>query len=185
MNKESFIVNEILSKEDLTKLQKYAMMMWATQPNYDNSFGRHQWADTPELKEFHEKLVDLARQHFNNSDIKPSWCLMSIYEGKEAKLWKHKDDNACTYHINFCVFQKTAWDLWVEGKPYLLKENDALFTYGNELEHWREDFPEPETNLVCNVFFFYCEPDHWYFTEGPQYLYTHIRSSEQISNTEI
>lgn len=178
MKRESFIVNNILPKEDLTKLQRYAMKMWSTEPNYDNSFGRHQWANTPELTEFHEMLTNVAREYFDKPDIKPSWCLMSIYEGKEAKLWKHKDDNACTYHINFCVFQKTPWELWVEGTPYLLNENDALFTYGNELEHWREGFPDPENNLVCNAFFFYCEPDHWYFTEGPEYLYTHIRNKE-------
>lgn len=175
MNKESFIVNNILPPSQLKKIQQYAMQMWSTSPNYDHSFGRHQWANTDELKEFHEMLTDMAREYFNKPDIKPSWSLLSIYEGNEAKLWKHKDDNACTYHINFCVFQKTPWELWVEGKSYLLQENDALFTYGNELEHWREEFPNPENNMVCNAFFFYCEPDHWYFTEGPEYLYTHIR----------
>jgi hypothetical protein len=176
--KESFIINNILPKEELTKIQKYAMNMWINYPNYDEAFGRHQWANTPELKELHEKLLDLAREYFEEEDILPSWCLMSIYEGKEAKLWKHRDDNACTYHINFSVFQKTPWELWVEGKPYLLEENDALFTYGNDLEHWREEFPDPDKNMVCNIFLFYCKPDHWYFTQGPDYLYTHIRADK-------
>ena len=176
--KESFIVNNILPKKELLDFQRYAMKMWATQPAYDNSFGRHQWANTEELKHFHTMLLDFAREYFEEPDIEPTWCLMSIYEGIDAKLWKHKDDNACTYHINFCVFQKQPWDLWVEGKPYRLMENDALMTYGNDQEHWREDFPDPENNLVCNAFFFYCKPDHWYFTEGPEYLYTHIRQNK-------
>lgn len=130
-------------------------------------------------------LTEFARDHFESEELKPSWCLMSIYEGKEAKLWKHKDDNACTYHINFCVFQKTPWELWVEGKPYLLEENDALMTYGNDQEHWREEFPDPDNNLVCNAFFFFCEPDHWYFTEGPDYLYTHIRANKDTSDAKM
>lgn len=176
--KDPQIINTVLPAEDLKKIQQYAMKMWSTQPNYDQSFGRHQWADTVELKELHVKLLDLAREYFEEDDILPSWCLMSIYEGKDAKLWKHKDDNACTYHINFCVFQKTPWDLWVEGKPYTLQENDALFTYGNDQEHWREEFPDPDNNMVCNIFLFYCKPDHWYFTEGPEYLYTHIRTKK-------
>jgi hypothetical protein len=181
---DPFIVQNILPEEDLKNIQKYALNMWINNPNYDNAFGRHQWANTPELVDLHNKLTDLAREYFERPDIKPSWCLLSIYEGKEAKLWKHKDDNACTYHIDFCVFQKTAWDLWVENndesKPYTLQENDGLFMYGNDQLHWREKFPNPETNLVCNAFFFFCEPDHWYFTEGPDYLNTHIRAEKGI-----
>jgi hypothetical protein len=176
--KESEIIKTIFPPQELKELQKYAMKMWSTQPNYDKSFGRHQWADTEELKKFHELLTEFAREHFESETLKPSWCLMSVYEGKDAKLWKHKDDNACVYHINLCVFQKTPWEFWVEGKPYLLEENDALMTYGNDLEHWREEFPDPDNNLVCNAFFFFCEPDHWYFTEGPEYLYTNIRAPQ-------
>lgn len=176
--KKSFIVNNVLPKNELENLQRYAMKMWSTQPNYDKSFGRHQWANTEELKRFHLLLEDFAKEYFEEPDIKPSWCLLSIYEGEDAKLWKHKDDNACTYHINFCVFQKSPWDIWVEGEPYTLQENDALMTYGNDLEHWREDFPNPESNMVCNAFFFFCKPDHWYFTEGPQYLYDVIRKKD-------
>lgn len=178
--KESFIVNSILPPDDLKKLQMYAMRMRSRNPNYDKSFGRHQWANTEELKYFHNMLTEFAREYFEEPDIQPSWCLLSLYEGENAKLWKHKDDNACTYHVNLCVLQKTPWDIWVEGKSYRLMENDALMTYGNDQEHWREDFPNPENNIVCNAFFFYCKPDHWYFTEGPEYLYTHIRNNKNI-----
>lgn len=175
--KDPFIIESIMDDENLKKIQKYAMSLWVNSQTYDQSFGRHQWANTPELFEFHHMLTEIARDYFDSPTLQPSWNMMAIYEGKEAKLWKHKDDNACTYHIDFCVFQKEGWDLWAEGKPYMLKENDGLFMYGNDQEHWREEFPSPETNLVCNAFFFFCEPDHWYFTEGPNYLYTHIRAN--------
>jgi hypothetical protein len=176
--KEPFVVESILPEEELKNLQKHAMNLWATKPTYDHSFGRHQWFGEPELTRIHHMLTEIAREYFESPTLQPSWCLMSTYEGKEAKLWKHKDDNACTYHIDLCVFQKEPWDILVEDKPYTLMENDALFMYGNDQEHWREEFPNPETNLVCNAFFFFCEPDHWYFTEGPNYLYTHIRAGK-------
>jgi hypothetical protein len=176
---EPFILSSIFSPEDLKKIQQYAMKMWSTQPNYDKSFGRHQWANTEELKVFHNQLLDLAREEFRSDTLLPSWNLLSIYEGTDAKLWKHKDDNACTYHIDFCVFQKEPWDLWVEfngeSKPYKLMENDGLFMYGNDQLHWREEFPNPENNLVANAFFFFVEPGHWYFEHGVQYLYDVIR----------
>jgi hypothetical protein len=177
--KDPFIVNNIMPPEMLTQIQRYAMKLWSTQPNYDNSFGRHQWANTPELYDFHNSLLNLARERFESETLQVTWNLLSIYEGEQAKLWKHKDDNACTYHIDFCLFQKEPWDLWVEykgeSKPYTLHENDGLFMYGNDQEHWREAFPNPESNMVANAFFFFAEPDHWYFTEGPQYLHDVIR----------
>ena len=179
---DPFIVKNILTEEELKNLQKHAMNLWATQPTYDESFGRHQWFGHDELFRFHNMLTEVAREYFGSPTLIPSWCLLSAYEGKEAKLWKHKDDNACTYHIDLCVFQKTGWDLWVEvndkDKPYMLQENEGLFMYGNDQEHWREEFPDPKNNLVVNAFFFFCEPDHWYFTEGPDYLYTHIRANK-------
>ena len=67
----------------------------------------------------------------------------------------------------------------------MLMENDALLMYGNEQEHWRESFPDPDHNMVCNIFLFYCKPDHWYFTEGPNYLYTHIRADKKDDNMSI
>jgi hypothetical protein len=69
-----------------------------------------------------------------------------------------------------CVYQKHPWELWVEGKPYALHPNQALAYYGNDQEHWREAFPEPETNHVAMIFFHFAEPDHWWFTKGPSYL---------------
>jgi hypothetical protein len=168
--KDPFIVNNILPPEDLKKLQQRAMFLWATKPNYEQSFGRHQWFADSEVNRIHEMLTGLAREYFESPTLIPSWALMSTYEGANAKLHKHKDDNACTYHIDLCVFQKNPWDIWAEQKNYTLMENDALFMYGNDQEHWREEFPNPETNLVCNAFFFFCEPEHWYFTEGPDYL---------------
>lgn len=41
--------------------------------------------------------------------------------------------------------------------------------------HWREEFPGSKDDHVAMIFFHFAEPDHWYFVEGPNYLYTHIR----------
>ena len=169
---EAFKIIDVLEPKDLLRLQEYAKDLWLNSPNYDKSFGRHQYANTLELKYFHNLLLDKAKESFKSETLIPSWCFLAIYEGKDAKLWKHKDDNACTYNIDLCVFQKKSWDIWVEGKPITLLENEAACMYGNDQEHWREEFPNPETNVVCNAFFFYCEPDHWYFTYGPGHIKT-------------
>jgi hypothetical protein len=106
--------------------------------------------------------------------------LFAHYEGQNPSpsLYKHKDDNACTYTLDMCVYQNEPWDLWVEDKNYCLYPNQALAYYGNDQMHWREEFPNPENNHVAMVFFHFAEPDHWWFKEGPQYLHTHIRKSK-------
>lgn len=185
--KDPFIVKNILSEIDIKSLQKHTMNLWVHNPAYEAGFGRHQYHGNEEVDRIHQVLTEVAREHFGSPTLMPSWALLSIYEGKEAKLHKHVDDNACTYHIDLSVFQKEPWDLWVEvngeDKPYKLMENEGLFMYGNDQLHWREAFPNPETNLVANAFFFFCEPDHWFFEHGPEYLHTHIRKDKPVDNT--
>ena len=185
--KKAYMLKNVLETHELKNLQNYALHMWANDKStYSEAFGRHQWTvwgeNIPEhmkpLQRFHDMLLPLAKKEFESETLKPSWCLLSIYEGEKANLWKHVDDNACTYHINLTVFHKTAWDFYVEGEKFSPEENDAVISYGNDQEHWREDFTDPKHNLVVNAFFFYCEPDHWYFTEGPNYLFSTIRKKE-------
>lgn len=186
--KEPYLLESVFPDQEHSGLKDLAMSLWSNDKStYDKSFGRHQWAiwdgTHPEsvepLRKFHEMLLPLARVEFESETLLPSWCLLSIYEGPEAKLWRHKDDNACTYHINYTIFHKTPWDFYVEGNKFSPKENDAVMSYGNDQEHWREEFPNPEDNMVANAFFFFVEPDHWYFEHGPHYLYTNIRAPKE------
>ena len=174
---DPFVISNIFDDIYFNALQKYAMNLWANDDGsaFSEGFGRYQWANTEILNEGSELLLPMAKEKFKSNTLKPSWNLLVTYQTEKAKLWKHKDDNACTYTVDYCLFQKTPWDLWVENKPYSLNENQALFMYGCDQEHWREDFPAPETNLTSYVFYFFCEPDHWYFTKGPSYLDRVIR----------
>ncbi len=185
--KDPFLLTNIFPEDQKMALKHLAFSLWENDKStFDPSFGRHQWAvwdgthkpEVEPLKQFHEALLPLAREEFNSETLVPSWCMISMYEGEQAKLWKHKDDNACTYHINYTISHRTPWPFYVEGIEFNPGENDAVFSYGNDQEHWREEFPDPTRNMVANAFFFYTEPDHWYFTEGPQYLYTGIRAKK-------
>lgn len=129
----------------------------------------------PELNYYSCSLTFLARKIFNSAELLPTYSLFAHYEGESANLHKHKDDNACTYTIDVCIYQKYPWKIYVENTPYTLYPNQALAYYGNDQEHWRERFPEPKTNYVAMVFFHFAEPNHWYFTHGPSYLNSFIR----------
>lgn len=141
---------------------------------FDSGFSRYVVADNglPVMQDFANKLIPLARELFGSQTLLPTYTLFAHYEGKDPapSLYKHKDDNACTYTIDMCVYQTDTWDLWVEGKPYTLTENQALAYYGNDQEHWRDAFPKPGDQHVAMIFFHFAEPDHWFFTKGPGYL---------------
>ncbi len=148
---------------------------------YDEGFSRYVTNDTnsPQLREYFEKLIPLARSTFKSETLLPTYALFAHYEGTEPapSLFRHVDDNACTYTIDMCLYQNEPWDLYVEGDRYTLYPNQAVAYYGNDQEHWREDFPNPESNHVAMVFFHFAEPDHWWFVHGPDYLHTHIRKT--------
>ena len=69
-----------------------------------------------------------------------------------------------------CVYQTEPWDLNVDGNPYTLQENEALAYYGNDQLHGRGTFPNPGKQHVAMIFFHFVEPDHWWFTEGQEYV---------------
>jgi hypothetical protein len=169
---EPLLVNHVLDTEEFTKLAN--AVSDPKRFEYQAGFSRYVVADNnlPLLGEIAEKLIPIARETFGSDTLLPTYTLFAHYEGQdpEPSLYRHKDDNACTYTLDMCVYQDEPWDLWVENKNYTLYPNQALAYYGNDQEHWREKFPNPETNYVAMIFFHFAEPDHWFFTKGPRYL---------------
>lgn len=167
--KNPIIIKNMFSNEEHMILKD--TMFNAPRPAevYDSGFGRYH-INHSILQEYTNKALPIAREYFNSNTLVPSYTLFSHYEGKNAQLWRHKDDNACTYTLDMCVYQTGPWDLWVDNRPYTLGENDALAYYGNDQEHWREEFPYKEDGYVAMIFFHFVEPDHWYITKGPSYI---------------
>lgn len=126
----------------------------------DDSYGRVISGD-PRLMSYAERLLPTAHQVFGRDDLLPSYALWARYAQPQASLSPHKDVNACTYTIDYCVRQHESWELFVEGQGYVLQANDALAFMGEDQEHWRA--PWQAGNMVEMIFFHYVPPDHWYF----------------------
>lgn len=164
--------------DNLLELHDYNRLLESLQNpksfNFDPGFGRYCIADNslPILGELANKLTAVARKTFKSETLLPTYTLFAHYEGQDPvpSLYKHKDDNACTYTLDMCVYQNEPWDLWVENKNYTLYPNQALGYYGNDQMHWREEFPNPASQHVAMIFFHYVEPDHWWYTKNPDYL---------------
>lgn len=171
--KNPTIFKNFLPKEEFLKLQEYVKNLEKKHLGFSKEFNRYEFGGDFLLNEIHEKLIDTAKTFFESDTLKPSFNFGAWYFNN-ASLEKHKDVSPCTYSIDLCVYQKTPWPLYIDGIPYILEENDAVLYYGESQIHWREEFPDPENNVVCNLFFFYAEPDHWFFTE-PEEKHMEIR----------
>lgn len=165
------IVKNLFPDEDFARFRD-AMLSLDTSFKNQIGFGRFAISsfDSDIIKEFAEKSVPTARSVFNSPTLKHSYSLFCRYEGDKANLFKHKDNNACTYTLDMCVYYDVNWGLFVEDVEYFTEPNEALAYYGNDQMHWRGPFPNPESNFVGVVFFHYTEPDHWFFTKGADYI---------------
>lgn len=120
---------------------------------------------------FSKKLEPLAKSIFSDQTLKTSYSVYLGYSGLTSNLPPHRDTNACTYTIDYCLSQKISWPLIIDGKEYHIPENGAVAFMGGFDEHSRGPMPEADVNFVENIMFHFCPDDHWYFTEGPQYIY--------------
>jgi len=183
MIKEPMIIKNILPEFLFQDLKEKTIKAYEIESQYPQNlakeFNRFHINSAQWLDHLHEALTPIAQSFFGNNQIKPTWYQMGMY-AKGGKLHKHKDTHACQFSIDYSVWNKTQpWAIYVEGKEYILQENDALFMYGNDQEHWREEFPDPENNVVANAFLFWAEPNHWWFTKGPEYVNQGMRETHE------
>lgn len=168
------ILKNVLPEEEFNKLKIHALDLYEGRSNFESGLGRYVFGTTPLLEEIHNSILDLAKEVFKSDTILPAWSMMAGYTGPDAILTRHKDDNAATYHIDLCIFQTTDWPIGVqngsEDKYYVIQENEALAMCGESQEHWRNPLNGDYKDVVFNAFLFFCEPDHWYFSEGPEYI---------------
>lgn len=172
---EALILKDVYPKNVYDRLITVAKRQ-VNHLTYNDSFGRYgvtygnkekneglhsQW-----LSNFINVLTPLAKEVFNSSTLEPSYSMFAEYRkvgDTIPNLPHHKDNNACTYTIDVCLYQDTPWAIWIEGKEYYLEPNQAIVIYGEDQEHWREEFPDPENNVVGMMFNHYVEPDHWWY----------------------
>ena len=182
---EAYILDEVFDTEYFSKLKEsFALVRENNVLPYSIELGRYgintidknTGADL--LNDAFDKIVVKARSIFGQ-DVKPTYALWVTYRGFKANLPRHIDDNACTYTIDLCVSYETQWPICIEGKELLLEPNQAAVYYGEDQYHWRGEFPSPLKNEVQMIFFHFAEPDHWFFTKGPQHKQEIVRLKDE------
>lgn len=169
MIKAPLLARQVLPPSDFERLNRYLQRRPPTAFAYDAKRSRYLLKRDPLVIAYHEELTPYARSAFGSPTLAPSYALFARYEGPHASLERHKDDNACTYTIDLCIYQNDPWPLFVEDHEFALQPNEAAVYYGNDQWHWREPMQNP-TNRVAMIFFHFVEPGHWYLTEGPDHI---------------
>lgn len=161
MDKQPKIINEVTDKETLLKLQNYFKSNYKSY-YYEKKHGRYLTDSNavPILKDFLYSNLELVKSTLENDKIVPIVAFFAHYEG-DVRLTKHKDSFGGTHTLDMPVYQTEPWDLYIDGTPYTLKENQGVAFWGEDQYHWRGPLPNPESQHVAVIFCHYGEPDHY------------------------
>lgn len=165
------VIPELFSKRDLKKLRK---LLDSKEPikNWRDIKNNRRVLKYKKLDSyFSKKLEPIARKIFNDPTLKSTYSVYLDYNSPTSKLPMHRDNNACTYTIDYCVSQRTPWGVVIEGEEFFIEENQGLAFMGGYDLHGRKKMPDAKNNRVEVIMFHFCPKDHWWFTEGEDYLY--------------
>jgi hypothetical protein len=164
-------IQKVFSEDDVKKLRNIL----------DSNSEKNNWIDRKNNRRilkfseletyFSKKIEPLAQEIFKDPSLKTTYSVYLDYNKPTSNLPPHRDNNACTYTIDYCVSAKTPWGVVVEGQEYIFEENEALAFMGGFDSHWRNEMPDPQNNRVEVIMFHFSPADHWYFTEGDDYFY--------------
>lgn len=171
INTKPGIIKNVLSSSDLNRLSNYFKNHESLNKIGTDEFGRKLIGDNSEsmLKEYSEMLLPIVRKYFNTQTCLPSYSLFAEYSADAISLSRHKDANACTYTLDLALYQDKPWAIYVNGEEFLAEENEGVMFMGEANEHWRETIIGNNDKFGV-IFFHYVEPDHWWFTKGPEHV---------------
>lgn len=129
-------------------------------------------AENSVSSEFYDLIYGCAKEYFGETAV-PSywkWAKYSPIFGS-PNVPPHLDINACTYTVDLQLNGNIEWEIYVEGKPYIMQNGDALLYLGSDQFHWRPEFPNKSFSSYLEMcFMHFTEPDHWYHTKGPKWI---------------
>jgi len=103
---------------------------------------------SPTLKEAHHTFFEYS----------------GLYNG-ETHCAPHTDRSASYFSMNYQLDANVSWELYVNGKEYILENNDLLIFSGTHQIHWRPRRDLAKDEHCGMVIFHFAEPDHWRFSK--------------------
>lgn len=158
--KEPWIISPFFSEDRYKKIMQSINSFPPSAWEYEVACNRYVTANKY-LDRLSMYELDRARKEFDSNNLLYSYSLLSLYKDKNSKLEKHKDNNACTYTFDICLYTDKPWPIIIENKEYVINSNEALCFYGEDQLHWRPPFEE--NNKVLMLFMHFVDKNHWFF----------------------
>jgi hypothetical protein len=108
-----------------------------------------------------EKIEKVSQKNYNKKIKLEAFCYArySIDYGIKPKLFPHYDDTfkEPRFTVDIQLKATKAWPIVVEGRPYTLKNNQALTFSGTHQIHWREKIAFDKNDYVDMIFCHFVE----------------------------
>jgi hypothetical protein len=171
------IIDNVFTPEQIARLHQLKKEP-ARNAEYD-PYCRRFMIHTDELeRDYSSKLEPIAREIFGDPSIRTSYSAYIKYAWANSRLPRHLDMDAGEYTIDYCLSQKTEpWGIFIDGKEYFLKPNQAIAFVGSKLEHYRNEMTDPENNEVEMLLFHFEPGNSWLFNRCDDFVLDSEKSS--------
>lgn len=140
-NLENVILDNVLTEEDISGLYKYIGETSACKPVLHKEIG-YTWYTCGINRELSDKIESIAKEFYGSYLELTEVCLAQykLNEDYVPNLKPHFDNfTSGRITIDIQIRSNIDWALYVDGKRFLLKDNQALVFAGTHQPHWREE----------------------------------------------
>lgn len=141
---ENKIIKNFLSEDEKNLLKDYVCLKHKINDvNFDlfgditNGAETYFYSD-PIFETIMLRKKDLMEKELNKK-LLPTYTYWRMYT-YGAQLTKHKDRPECEISISVNIGADKKWPIYIDNKPYVCDEGDAVLYFGCTQEHYREKY---------------------------------------------
>jgi len=156
---ENMIINNILTEEQIEHIYKIIDSTPEEKGKVQTRLG-HKAYFVGLGEELRKHFEEIVQKHYGDEWVLTDYqfARYSSKFGYKPKLFPHFDDAFDVHKLTLDVQVRSTidWPLVVEGKEFLLKDNDGLVFSGTDQIHWRSETELSEDDIV-DLIFCHCE----------------------------
>lgn len=150
---EACRLGDVLEPRLFESFRFYVRQIASSALTISEAWGRRISHNDPYAVLIHRQLEELVSRAVGRR-VKASYAFVASYQDG-AEVPRHRDREQCRYTLDLCLEDRGGdadWPLWIEGTPWVLRENEAILYRGTEQIHWRDRKPDGK---VANLVFFH------------------------------
>lgn len=156
---ENKIIKNVLSKEQIESVYKIIDTTPEEQTRLQTRFG-HKAYMVSLGDDIRKRLESVIQEHYGKDWVLNDYqfARYSKKYGYEPKLYPHFDDVFKNHRLTLDVQVNStiAWPIVVEGKEFVLNNNEGVVFSGTDQIHWRSNLELSDTDIV-DMIFCHCE----------------------------